>query len=61
MKTIIDFSESYMKKKFSGIKLSTVLSVILCLIFAILFWLIVKYTESEPRSAFAMITGGGLF
>ena len=40
-----------MKKKIFGIKISTYLSVIISLVFAILFWLLVKYAEyndSQP-------------
>lgn len=36
-----------MKKKIFGIKISTILTVILCLIAAVVFWLFVKYSESE--------------
>lgn len=50
-----------MKKKFSGIRLGTVLSVILCLIFATLFWLLVKYFDAESEQALAMLTRGGVF
>ena len=35
-----------MKKRFFGIKLNTVLTVTLCLVAAVAFWLLVKYTES---------------
>lgn len=35
-----------MKKRFLGIKLNTVLTVALCLVAAVAFWLLVKYTES---------------
>ena len=50
-----------MKKKFSGIKLGTVLSVIICLIFAVLFWLFVKYFDAESSQAVAMLRYGGIF
>ncbi len=50
-----------MKKKFSGIKLGTVLSVIICLILATLFWLLVKYFSPESEQALAMLTRGGAF
>ncbi len=35
-----------MKKKIFGIKIGTILSVFLCFVFAVLFWLFVKYSES---------------
>ena len=42
-----------MKKKFFGIKINTVLTVIACLVAAVAFWLLVKYTESlDPATAF---------
>lgn len=50
-KRTIDFSESKMKKKIFGIKIGTILSVILCLVAAVLFWLFVKYSESGAALA----------
>ena len=42
-----------MKKKFFGIKFNTVLTVALCLVAAVAFWLLVKYAEStDPLTAF---------
>jgi len=35
-----------MKKKFPKFKFSTIISVLLCLIFAILLWLAVGYSDS---------------
>ena len=47
-----------MKKKFFGIKLNTVLTVVLCLVAAVAFWLLVKYSESTaPATAFKAISG----
>ena len=40
-----------MKKKFLGIKIGTILSVILCFLFAVVFWLFVKYAESAAIRA----------
>lgn len=40
-----------MKKKFLGIKLNTILTVTLCLVAAVAFWLLVKYAESTDPSA----------
>lgn len=44
-----------MNKKFLGIKISSVLSVLLCFIFAVLFWLFVKYSEAGAASALKII------
>ncbi len=41
-----------MNKRILGIKISTILSVISCLCFAVLFWLLVKYSESDISAAF---------
>lgn len=40
-----------MKKKFLGLKLNTILTVIACLAAAVAFWLLVKYTESPDSVA----------
>lgn len=45
-----------MNKRFLGIKFSTILSVILCLGFAVLFWLLVKYSEAGGSMAFYHIS-----
>ncbi len=37
-----------MKKKIFGIKIGRILSWLLCLGAAVLFWLYVKYTQSSP-------------
>ena len=44
-----------MKKKIFGIKIGTVVSVILCLIAAVLFWLFVGYYELQSSQAFASL------
>ena len=41
-----------MKKKIFGIKLNTILTVIACLAAAVVFWLLVKYTESTEPVAY---------
>ena len=41
-----------MKKRFLGLKLNTVLTVIACLVAAVAFWLLVKYTESTDPVAY---------
>lgn len=53
--TIIDFSESNMNNKFLGIKIGTILTVVLSLCFAVLFWLFVKYSSSEPSEALRVV------
>lgn len=40
-----------MNNKIFGIKISTILSVLLCFVFAVLFWLFVKYSESASSAA----------
>jgi hypothetical protein len=45
-----------MNKRLFGIKISTILSVFLCLVFAIFFWLLVKYTEYDPSAIFRAVT-----
>ncbi len=46
-----------MKKKFLGIKLNTILTVALCLIAAVAFWLLVKYTEAtDPATVFIAVS-----
>ena len=42
-----------MDKKIFGIKLGTILSVFLCLIAAIIFWLAAKYSERDAAAAIA--------
>ena len=44
--------ESEMNKRILGIKIITILSVVLCLAFAVLFWLLVKYSESDISAVF---------
>ena len=44
-----------MKKKFTGVKFSTILSVVLCLAFAILFWLLVKHAAVTESAAIGSI------
>ena len=52
---IIDFSESTMKKRVLGIKIGTILTVVLSLCFAVLFWLFVKYSLSDTAQALSII------
>lgn len=40
-----------MKKKIFGIKLNTFLTVFACLVAAVAFWLLVKYSESTDLTA----------
>ena len=47
-----------MKKKLFGIKIGTYISVIVSLVFAVLFWLLVKYAEADALSALALFTLG---
>ena len=50
-----------MKKKLFGSKFKAVLSVLVCLIFAIAFWFMVKYSQHEATSeALSVIRGLGL-
>ena len=44
-----------MKKRLFGIKLSTILSVVLCFAFAVLFWLFVKYSEADTTAAVRLL------
>ena len=44
-----------MKKKIFGIKIGTILSVFLCLVVAILFWLIAKYSEQSAAAALMLL------
>ena len=44
-----------MKKKIFGIKLGTILSVILCFVLAVLFWLFVKYAEYDATAAIVAV------
>ena len=37
-----------MKKKFFGIRIGTIFSILLCLIAAVLFWFFVEYSALEP-------------
>ena len=46
-----------MKKKLFGIKIGTYISVIISLAFAVLFWLLVKYAESDPSALLALCAG----
>lgn len=45
-----------MKKKFFRLKFGTVISVIVCLAFAVLLWLYVGFSQSEPTNAFLQFT-----
>ena len=50
-----------MNKKIFGIRIGTVLSVIVSFITAVVFWLFIKYSESDPdiaQSAFVSIFRG---
>ena len=49
-----------MKKKIFGIKIGTILSVILCFFLAVLFWLFVKYSEYDASVAFAALNAFGI-
>lgn len=42
-----------MKKNFFELKIGTVISVVLCLVFAVLFWLFVKYSDAKSANAAA--------
>ena len=44
-----------MKNKLFGIKISTILSVLLCFAFAVMFWLFVKYSEFSQAAALSII------
>ena len=44
-----------MKKKIFGIKIGTILSVFLCFIFAVLFWLFVKYSEAGESALLGLL------
>lgn len=44
-----------MNKKIFGIKISTILSVLLCFVFAVAFWLFVKYSELNDGSSLLYI------
>lgn len=44
-----------MNRKFLGVKISTYLTVICCAVAAVLFWLFVKYTETTPLEAQAVV------
>lgn len=48
-----------MKKRIFGIKITTILSVIFCLIIAVIFWLLVKYSEQGSLAAFMNIAAHG--
>ena len=50
-----DFSESTMNRKKFGMKIGTVLTVLISLGCAVLFWLVVKYTQSGATQALSMI------
>ena len=49
-----------MKKKIFGIKIGTILSVILCFFLAVLFWLFVKYSEYDASGAVILMNAFGL-
>ncbi len=53
-KKTFDFSESQMKKKIFGIKIGTILSVVVSLAAAVLFWLLVKYSQSNTDQLLSM-------
>lgn len=53
-KKTIDFSESQMKKKIFGIKIGTILTVIVSLVAAVLFWLFVKYSQADAEQVLSM-------
>ena len=42
-----------MNKKILGVKIGTVISVLVCFAAAILFWLVVKYAETDPTQTLA--------
>lgn len=44
-----------MKKKLFGSKFKAVISVILCLIFAVAFWFLVKYSQLDTTTALSII------
>ena len=46
-----------MKKKLFGIKIGTYISVIISLVLAVLFWLLVKYSESDASAMLAICLG----
>jgi len=48
-----------MKKKIFGIKIGTILSVILCFFLAVLFWLFVKYSEYAATAAYIVTSALG--
>lgn len=47
-----------MKKKFFGPKFKAFLSVLLCLVFAIVFWFAVKYSQLNNAEAAAAFLNG---
>ena len=44
-----------MKKKLFGIKIGTIISAILCLIVAVVFWFFVEYSKMNSPEAEALI------
>ncbi len=44
-----------MKKKLFGSKFKAVLSVLLCLVFAVAFWFMVKYSQLESSDMLSVI------
>lgn len=44
-----------MKKKFFGSKMRAALSVLLCLVFAVAFWFLVKYSQLDEGTALSII------
>lgn len=44
-----------MKRKFCGIKIGTILSAILCLIAAVIFWFFVQYSRIDTHEAQTLV------
>lgn len=49
-----------MNNKIFGIKISTILSVLLCFVFAVAFWLFVKYSEFDQSAVLSVFANSGL-
>lgn len=47
-----------MKKKIFGIKIGTLLSALLCLVFAFAFWFVVKYSQLNADDVAGFLTHG---
>ncbi len=45
-----------MKKKFIGKKIGKIISAIICLLVAIIFWFFVKYSKIDSSTAMNLIT-----